>query len=74
VWNKKFSRCEPKNTLTGPPTNVPPATAPSTTAPATTVPSKPKTVCRGGKMVGALCWCGIGKFPKQVGNNVYQCQ
>lgn len=30
--------------------------------------------CRGGEVKGILCWCGIGRFPRAVGNNVYQCQ
>lgn len=30
--------------------------------------------CLGGEVKGILCWCGIGRFPKAVGNNIYQCQ
>jgi hypothetical protein len=30
--------------------------------------------CRGGEVKGILCWCGIGRFPKPLGGNVYQCQ
>ena len=31
-------------------------------------------VCRGGEVRGPLCWCGIGRFPQALGNNVYQCR
>lgn len=30
--------------------------------------------CIGGKVKGVLCWCGLGRFPKALGNNVYRCQ
>ena len=30
--------------------------------------------CRGGEVKGILCWCGLGRFPKALGGNVYQCQ
>lgn len=72
VWNKYKARCEARS-LTGPPTTTP--TAPSTTSPPTTAPTTSgKIICRGGKMAGSLCWCGIGRFPKKVSKNVYQCQ
>lgn len=78
VWNAKSGRCvrkvqtaPPKPVTSGPPQTY---TPPTTTAPTTAPPTSGKIVCRGGQMVGALCWCGIGKFPKKVGKNVYQCQ
>ncbi len=37
-------------------------------------PAAGKMQCIGGQVKGPLCWCGLGRFPKKVGNNVYRCQ
>jgi len=59
---------------TAPPPTAPLVTAPSTKAPQLTFPSPSKFTCEGGKIVGGLCWCGIGRFPKAIGKNAYRCQ
>lgn len=30
--------------------------------------------CLGGQVRGTLCWCGFGRFPQRIGNNVYRCR
>ena len=49
----------------------------STKPPRQAAPSKKAPAgiqCIGGKVKGTLCWCGFGKFPKRISNNVYRCQ
>ncbi|MEM9590231.1 MAG: hypothetical protein AAF967_02705, partial [Pseudomonadota bacterium] len=37
-------------------------------------PATPELQCIGGEVRGVLCWCGIGRFPRAVGNNAYKCE
>lgn len=55
-------------------------TRPNSSTSATTLqsqqnrPAAAKFKCIGGQVRGNLCWCGIGRFPKTIGKNVYRCQ
>jgi hypothetical protein len=88
--NKPAAQSNPAGTQTRPSlttpkqTTPPKQTAPSkqvkppkqTKQPQRIVPSTPPAglQCKGGKIKGNLCWCGFGKFPKKISNNVYRCQ
>lgn len=66
----------PQLQLLPPPAGAPAAAAPQAAAPAQQAapPAGGQLECRGGEVKGILCWCGIGRFPRPLGGNVWQCQ